>query len=87
LPSLSIGRTARDVVKKYNGWIEPYLVVDAAHTENLPAGVSAIVDREAALARRYGMEAGGLYLIRPDGYVAYRSRSLSGLESYLRLLV
>jgi 2-polyprenyl-6-methoxyphenol hydroxylase-like FAD-dependent oxidoreductase len=80
-------RTAREIAERHSDWIEPHLVVDSWRSGDLPSGVSAIVDREAALVPRYGMEAGGLYLIRPDGYIAYRSRNLSGLESYLPALL
>ena len=80
-------RTARDVAERHGEWIETHLVINSRQTGDVPKGVSAIVDPEAALAGRYGMEAGGLYLIRPDGYIAYRSRNLGSLESYLPALL
>ncbi|NJO55938.1 MAG: hypothetical protein HC834_05770 [Rhodospirillales bacterium] len=42
-----------------------------------------LFDPEARLTRRYGMHKGGLYLFRPDGYVAYRSTRLDNLRAYV----
>jgi hypothetical protein len=80
-------RSAREIAERHDDWIEPYLIVDSWPTRDLPEGVSVIADPEAGLVPRYGMEAGGLYLIRPDGYIAYRSRNLGGLQSYLPVLL
>lgn len=52
-----------------------------------PTGITAIGDPEGALSARYGVDSPCLYLIRPDGYVAYRSRRLDGLPDYLDRIV
>lgn len=44
--------------------------------------VSLLYDDEGELHRRYGAHSHCLYLIRPDGYIAYRSQ-LAKLELFL----
>ncbi len=68
-------------------WIEPHLVVTRAGDGRRDDRLSIVLDPEARLTRRYGMEQGGLYLIRPDGYVAYRSRRWQGLNSYVERVI
>jgi hypothetical protein len=58
------------------------------HRESPPAlgGDSAVLlDPEGATHRRYGAGAECLYLVRPDGYVAFRSQPADGdaLMQYL----
>ena len=45
----------------------------------------ALIDHSGAVLARLGVREDGLYLVRPDGYVAYRcaGRELRGLEEYL----
>jgi 2-polyprenyl-6-methoxyphenol hydroxylase-like FAD-dependent oxidoreductase len=64
-------------------WIESFLVVSRATARDLPKSTTLIIDPESRLAHRYGMQKGGLYLIRPDGYVAYRGTEAGGLARYL----
>jgi len=58
-----------------------------------PAGLqwsgSSIFDPEGALHRRYGATAECLYLIRPDGYVGFRSQpaELAAVEHYMSRLL
>lgn len=46
---------------------------------------ATIHDRDGALHRRYGAAAGDLVLVRPDGYVGYRGRSIAAgpLQAHL----
>ncbi len=48
-------------------------------------GAAVLVDQSGAALSRLGVRDAGQYLIRPDGYVAYRCRGtdLDGTESYL----
>ena len=43
-------------------------------------------DPDGTLAKRYGIADEGLVLIRPDGYISFRSRPIAGepLQRYLR---
>jgi len=42
-----------------------------------------VVDQGGELARRFGIKQSGLYLIRPDGYIAYRQQGLKS-KSFAR---
>ncbi|MCG8587371.1 MAG: FAD-dependent monooxygenase [Pirellulales bacterium] len=59
------------------------LVVGAREYERyLPKGATLIEDLHGTLREQYGGDIARLYLIRPDGYVAYRSRHLDRLDEY-----
>jgi hypothetical protein len=57
------------------------------HVHRLTAtpGADAIEDPAGTLLRRLGVRDAAVYLIRPDGYVGYRSAGtdLAGLPGYL----
>ena len=50
-----------------------------------PPGLDVCIDTFGLLHRRYGITRSGLYLVRPDGYIAYRSAEVNpaGLAKYL----
>jgi 2-polyprenyl-6-methoxyphenol hydroxylase-like FAD-dependent oxidoreductase len=50
-----------------------------------PHGVDVGIDALGLLHSRYGITRSGLYLVRPDGYIAYRSAAMNfaGLANYL----
>lgn len=77
----------RTVAEDHGSWIIPYLVcgepLPAENEEILPC----LVDGDDALRQRYGMQEGGFYLLRPDGYVAYRSRDPKDLEDYVKTVL
>ncbi|MBI4955238.1 MAG: FAD-dependent monooxygenase [Myxococcales bacterium] len=63
----------------YGGAVRAHVIVPAAERpEALPAEASVVLDREGAVHRRYGARSECLYLVRPDGYVAYRSQPANG---------
>ncbi|GAB5468812.1 MAG: FAD-dependent monooxygenase [Rhodospirillales bacterium] len=66
--------------RRFGDWIATYLV--SREPQRLE-GPTSIEDPGLALTRRYEMTSGGLYLIRPDGYIAYRAARFDGLEAYL----
>jgi hypothetical protein len=74
---------ARKAHATYGTWMDVHLVLAQGENANADADLSVLLDRQAALTRRYGMEAAGIYLFRPDGHVAYRTRRLDGLKNYL----
>ena len=49
---------------------------------------SRLLDAEGELRRQYGAGSGCLYLIRPDGYVGYRSQPADAgrLSAYLQTM-
>ncbi|TWT36860.1 Pentachlorophenol 4-monooxygenase [Posidoniimonas corsicana] len=72
---------ARRAVDAHGDWLR-VLLVDANHAP-APNGVVYVSDAAGALRRAYAGDAVRLYLIRPDGYIAYRSRSVDRLDDYV----
>jgi hypothetical protein len=78
-----IGQRARE---RYGSLIDVHVVVpSAAPPAALRWDGAVIFDGESDVHRRYGARSECLYLVRPDGYVAYRSQPADGekLEAYL----
>ncbi|MEO1192689.1 MAG: FAD-dependent monooxygenase [Pseudomonadota bacterium] len=64
-------------------WIEPLLVAPGRlETE----GLRHVQDPEGRLLAAFGLPERGLVLIRPDGYIAFRSERLDDLPRYLATL-
>lgn len=66
--------------------IDVHLIVPAAQRPaSLPEPLPVLLDPGGALHQRFGARAECLYLVRPDGYVGYRSQpaDLAHLERYL----
>jgi 2-polyprenyl-6-methoxyphenol hydroxylase-like FAD-dependent oxidoreductase len=70
---------AASVARAYADVIDVYLVRpgDPAAAADPTPGVTIVGDPEQALQRRYGARGGCAYLIRPDGYVGYRSANVT----------
>ena len=74
---------------RYRDLIAVHLVVpQAAPTAALRWDGSRLLDAEGELHRQYGAGSGCLYLIRPDGYVGYRSQPADAgrLSAYLQTM-
>ncbi|HEX2574188.1 MAG TPA: FAD-dependent monooxygenase [Polyangia bacterium] len=69
--------------------VTPVVVLGAAAGPVPPPLTLAGVDEQGLLHRAYGLEGPGCYLVRPDGYIAFRSpgTDLSALTSYLQRLL
>jgi len=87
----NLGSLARQVRDRSGASIEPQIAIGAA---SRPGSLSwdgpVILDTDRSLHHRFGASAACLYLIRPDGYVGYRSDSADArkLRAYLdRLFV
>ncbi|MCC9606164.1 FAD-dependent monooxygenase [Blastopirellula sp. JC732] len=65
-------------------WLRTLIVGPDVSGIDWPAGVTPVMDLDGELRRRYGGDVARLYLIRPDGYVAYRSQGVDGLDAYLQ---
>jgi hypothetical protein len=77
---------AARVRAKYDAHVTVRFVVPRAELPAAMATESGVVlDPEGAFHRRYGAGAECLYLVRPDGYIAYRSQPADGdrLMAYL----
>jgi hypothetical protein len=82
----NLGALARQVRERARAWIEPRVVIGAAgKSETLAWDGPIVLDADRSLHHRFGASAPCLYLIRPDGYVGYRSEPADGekLWAYL----
>ena len=83
----NLAAIAREAEARYPGWVRAHIVVPAAER---PAALdwegSLILDNEGLCHRRYGAASECLYLVRPDGYIAFRSQPAAAapLHEYLR---
>jgi 2-polyprenyl-6-methoxyphenol hydroxylase-like FAD-dependent oxidoreductase len=80
-----LGELASEVAQRFGDLIDVCLV-DAEHdSAGASPGVTPVYDPEQTLHHRYGAQRDCLYLIRPDGYVGFRSEPAerSALARYL----
>lgn len=63
-------------------WLTPYLVT-LAKNSTAPTEVSVVSDPAGDAHRRYGAKTGGIYLIRPDGYIAYRGQDMASFRDFV----
>jgi len=82
-------RSWNNIRKEYGELIAVQLILTG---EQVPAGLkwdgTLFLDADRSLHRRYGCHGAGLYLIRPDGYVGYRSHTADRerLLAYLKTI-
>lgn len=74
----------RKTLDANSDWLKVLVVGSNKSKPQLPVGATLIEDPQEALRQRYGGDVARLCLIRPDGYVAYRSRRVDGLDDYLQ---
>lgn len=68
--------------------VDVFVVVNGTAPENrLPDVATLIEDPEGALHARYGADEASTYLLRPDGYVAWRGRGQAVESAFARLFV
>ena len=82
----SLAAIARRVRERRGPAIEPWIVVPRAERPGeLAAEQRVLLDPRGALHASFGAGAECLYLVRPDGYVGFRSQPADGeaLEAYL----
>ncbi len=88
--ALRLAGRVREVQRRFGDAVAPCLVVAGASVPaNLDFPGRVLLDPQRAVHQRYGAASDALYLIRPDGYVGYRSQPAdegalcAHLESYL----
>ena len=77
---------ARRVQERWGAHVKPWIIVPRrSRPAELAATDPVLLDPKAALHRRYGAGSECLYLLRPDGYVGFRSQPASwrALEDHL----
>ena len=82
----NLAEIVRRVRQRCGDAVSSYVVVPMAQAlESAHLADPVVADPEKALHARYGAKAECLYLIRPDGYIAYRSQPADGdrLLAYL----
>ena len=75
----------RNLLAGYGGMIQPHLIF-AGERGQSGSEAPAYVDESGLVHVRYGLTGAGFYLVRPDGYVAFRApgSTLRPLRAYLR---
>lgn len=79
------GPELRELVTEYEGLLEPHLILARAPVQARPEA-QVYVDDSGLAHERYGLKGAGCYLIRPDGYVAFRAPGpdLEAVRAYLQ---
>lgn len=80
-PPVEAIRDAVAASERFTLWLKPYVVGDQT-VDSTFAGQTLIIDREGNMHRIYGADSPCIYLVRPDGYVAYRSSDLTSVGAY-----
>jgi 2-polyprenyl-6-methoxyphenol hydroxylase-like FAD-dependent oxidoreductase len=86
----SLAAIARRAAERKAPGVEAWIVVPRAERPaELADGERVVLDPEGALHARFGAGAECLYLVRPDGYVGFRSQPADGeaLEAYFTRLL
>jgi hypothetical protein len=75
----------RNLLAGYEGVIQPHQIFGEDRGQ-IGSEAPAYVDESGLVHRRYGLTGAGCYLIRPDGYVAFRApgSNLRQIRAYLR---
>jgi 2-polyprenyl-6-methoxyphenol hydroxylase-like FAD-dependent oxidoreductase len=79
------GARSREVQSQLSDWWDLLDVYPIRRLDPDGEGEKTLYDPDGVLAERYGIADEGLVLIRPDGYISFRSQPIAGkpLQSYL----
>lgn len=78
-------KKAAEASTRFASWLKPYIVRNGSEG-GLFGGHAVISDRQGNMHRTYAAGSPCIYLIRPDGYVAYRSPDLTSVDKYFEHL-
>jgi len=81
-----LGTLREEINRRYGRTIDIHLVVPKNVPSSLDSKGSLLIDPRGELHQRYGASLDCLYLIRPDGYIGFRSQPVDpeALGSYLK---
>src|SRR5919199_3025405 len=81
----AVATELRNLVADYDGLLEPHLIV-AGEPAQARREIPVYADESGLVHERDGLKSAGYYLIRPDGYVAFRAPGLDlrPVRAYLR---
>ena len=73
------------IVQRYGADIETHVIVPAKERPAALRARNVVLDAEGLIHQRYGARSESVYLVRPDGYVGFRSQPADreGLMAYL----
>lgn len=74
-------KQAAESAGRFSTWLKPYIVTKGGLAESF-SNFATIVDGRGNMHRKYSVDDPCIYLIRPDGYVAYRSKHLGSVDKY-----
>lgn len=78
-----VSESVRKAIEQHGQWLNVHVVVNRDETvTSMDARANILVDSSGELLRRYGGDHFRMYLVRPDGYVAYRSENTDRLNDY-----
>ena len=69
----------------FASWLKPYIVRNGSEG-SLFGDHAVILDQQGNMHRAYAASSPCIYLVRPDGYVAYRSSDLTSVDKYFEHL-
>lgn len=76
---------AADSSRRFASWLKPYIVQTETAGDTFGDHM-VITDRKGTMHRKYAASGPCIYLIRPDGYVAYRSSDITSVGKYFEHL-
>ncbi|RTL44554.1 MAG: monooxygenase [Candidatus Melainabacteria bacterium] len=85
LHGINLENAIQQIKERYSEFIRPLIIVSG---DSLPSGANeqgTLLDKDGSLHHKYGSFHNCLYLIRPDGYVGFRSQpiDLEQLQKHL----
>ncbi|MGZ3454718.1 MAG: FAD-dependent monooxygenase [Polyangiales bacterium] len=85
----NLERISASLIERWPDLIDVHVVVPHGHKPDALARSSVVLDEGGAIHRAYGARSECLYLVRPDGYVGYRSQPADGaaLDAYLQTIL
>ncbi len=82
-PPVAEIKKAAESSRRFDSVLMPYIVTKETVGDSF-GELAVIVDGQGSMHRKYAASTPCIYLIRPDGYVAYRSTEISSVDTYFK---